>query len=173
MVPLLGRVLFSVPAELAAELSANFLGQRLRTAEFLSLLCWSGPTPIMPHTTEDWLVHFYQLCCTHVLPNLKALTNAWKLQTAGEVSQVEAAAASSGPRFRVRATRAGGRSTGAVTSLQIAAEAGAFFQEQCGWVVHLHDFDLEVTVASVSHWVCIAITDLWRRCLLAGMTSRW
>jgi hypothetical protein len=50
------------------------------------------------------------------------------------------------PRFRVSATRAGGRSNGSVTSPQIAAEAGAFFVEQCGWEVDLHDWELEVQV---------------------------
>lgn len=103
-----GRVLFSSQLPVA-ELQAH-----LRSAEGLSLLGWAAPAPSMPQETARWLECFYRLCCENLLPRVGLLERAWRAATA-RTSRRDGAAPM---RFRVSAKRAGGCSTGSVTSQQ-------------------------------------------------------
>ena len=158
VVPLLGHIVLfsSFDAPIA-------LKQRIRSAESLSLVCWASPPPMMPNTSNEWLSRLYSLLVEHVQPRAEQLERAWRAAAADEASV--GPPSSRTPRFRVSATRAGGATNGIVTSQQIAAEVGAFFSERCGWVVDLHEYEVDVEVSWHDALVLVALPVARKLCV--------
>lgn len=163
VVPLLGHIVLFSSSDTPAALQ-----QRIRSAESLSLVCWASPPPTMPTTNSEWLSQLYSLLEEHVQPRADQLEGAWRAAALDDSSADDASAGSPSGRslrFRVSATRAGGASSGVVTSQQIAAEVGAFFSERCGWVVDLHEYEVDVEVSWHDALVLVALPVARKLCV--------